>query len=190
MLIAAVGLLALQARAVEEDGVVVKGPNVRVIKHADGSESMLTRSPDQKVITKRTSKGGRVVLVTVYRLHDNGNLLSCDIYDGQKTRLYRVDYGYRKDDGQLVMERMFDCRVRNVWKNRPDVEKPVRIVEYLIDAQGKASKPVVRTYLEGETFERDYGAPTSAINPKIFDESKPAGQGGPATGTPTAPAGR
>lgn len=182
VLAAAVGLLVLPACALAQDEVVIHGPNVRVIKHVDGSESTLTRSPDQKVITKRTTKGGRLVIVTVYRLHANGNLLACDIFDGQKTRLYRVDYGYRKVDGQLVMERMFDCRVRRVWKNHPELEKPVRIVEYLIDAQGKASKPLVRNHLEGDTFERDYGAPNSAIDPKIFDETKPGGAGAPAAG--------
>lgn len=178
MILAVLGLLvAPQLRA---DGLdMVDGPNVRVKQHEDGRKSVFTRSPDGKVVTKKTySASGRLTLVTIYRLDGNGNPRASEIYDAQKTQLYKVDYGYRKEDGQLVMERMWDCRVRRVWKNNPAVEMPVQIVEYLIDPQGKASKPVTRNYLEdklqGGKFERDYGSPTSAMDPKMFDEPVPA----------------
>lgn len=178
MILAVLGLLvAPQLRADGPD--TVDGPNVRVKRHTDGRKSVFTRSPDGKVVTKKTySASGRLTLVTIYRLDGNGNPLASEIFDAQQTLLYKVDYGYRKEDGQLVMERMWDCRVRRVWKNNPAVEMPVQIVEYLIDPQGKASKPVIRNYLEdklqGGKFERDYGAPTSAMDPKMFDEPSPA----------------
>lgn len=166
----------------------VDGPNVRVKRHEDGSKSVFTRSPDNKVVTKKTyNAAGRLTLVTIYRMDENGNPLACDIYDGRKTRLYKVSYGYDKKFGQLVMEQMYDCRVRRVWKNNPTQEMPVQVVEYLVNAEGRvAGKPVIRNYLEGNTFERDYGSATSAMDPKMFDQPAPGGAGKPPAGQPPA----
>jgi len=178
MIIAALGLLVVPPLGAS-DLDAVDGPNVRVMRLADGSKCVYTRSPDQKVVTKKTYSGaGRLTLVTIYRLDGNGNPMAGEIFDGQKNRLFKVDYGYRKQDGQLVMERMWDCRVRRVWKDRPDEEMPVQVVQYLIDGQGKASKPIVTRYLEGKTFEQVYGSPSAAMDPKMFDEQKPSGKGG------------
>lgn len=167
----------------------VDGPNVRVKRHEDGSKSVFTRSPDGKVVTKRTQNAaGRVTLVTIYRMDENGNPRACDIYDGRKTRLYKVAYGYETKYGQLVREQMYDCRVRRVWKNNPSEEMPVQVVEYLVNAEGRvAGKPVIRNYHEGNTFERDYGAATSAMDPKMFDEPVSGGTTKPPAGK--APAG-
>lgn len=162
----------------------VNGPNVRVMRFEDGRKSVFTRSPDQRVVTKKTfAANGRLALVTVYRLAPNGNPLASQIFDGQKNLLYEVDYGYRKEDGQLVMERMWDRRVRRVWKNNPTEEMPVQVVEYLIDSQGRASKPKVSTYLDGKNFERDYGSVSSAMDPKMFDEKAPGIPAGKPAGT-------
>lgn len=170
------------AAAPEADAV--DGPNVRVIRHGDGSKSVFTRSPDNKTVTKKTyaGPGGTLSLVTIYRLDSMGNPLACDIYDGQRNRLFKVDYGYRKQDHQLVMERMWDCRVKRYYPNNPTVEMPVQVVEYLIDAQGNRSLPIVTSTLPGKTFEEVYGSKSSAMDPRMFDE------GGKAT--PTAPANR
>jgi hypothetical protein len=152
----------------------VDGPNVRVIRHGDKSRSVFTRSPDNKVITKKTFVGGKLSLITVYRLDSFANPLACQIYDGQRVLLYEVDYGYRKQDRQLVMERMWDRRVKRYYPNNPTVEMPVQVVEYLIDAQGRRSVPIVTSTLPGMTFEQVYGSNTSAIDPKLFKEDEVA----------------
>ena len=159
----------------------VDGPNVRVIRHGDGSKSVFTRSPDNKVVVKKTfsAAGGRLSLITEYRLDGLGNPMACNIYDGQKNRLFRVDYGYSKLNGQLVMERMWDCRVKRYFPKNPTVEMPVQVVEYLIDAQGKRSMPIVTSTLPGKTFEEVYGSKTSAMDPKMFDEGNPGKPAGP-----------
>jgi hypothetical protein len=160
----------------------VDGPNVRVIRHGDGSKSVFTRSPDNRVVVKKTFSAGRLSLITEYRLDGLGNPMACNIYDGQKNRLFRVDYGYSKINGQLVMERMWDCRVKRYYPKNPTVEMPVQVVEYLIDAQGKRSMPIVTSTLPGKTFEEVYGSKTSAMDPKMFDEGNPGKPGGKPAG--------
>ena len=88
------------------------GPNVRVMRHEDGSRTMFTRTPDNRTLTKKKfSANGVLTMLTVYRMDTNGNPIGCKIFDGQNQLLYKVSYGYRKADGQLVEERMFDARV-------------------------------------------------------------------------------
>ena len=185
-IIALLFALLWQTLPAANDADAVDGPNVRVIRHGDGSKSVFTRSPDNKVITKKTYAGtrGTLALVTTYRNDSFGNPISCDITDGQGTKLYRVDYGYRKSDGQLVMERMFDCRVKRLDPRDPKQELPVQVVQYLIDAQGKRSKPIVTSTLKGGTFEEVYGDKTTAMDPKLFDGNKPVKPTRPGTRPP------
>ena len=48
-------------------------------------------------------------MLTIYPMDSNGNPIGCKISDGQNSLLFKVA-GYRKSDGQLVEERMFDAR--------------------------------------------------------------------------------
>jgi hypothetical protein len=154
----------------------VDGPNVRVMQHKDGSKTIFTRSPNNQVLTKKTySNAGRLSLITVYRMDAGGNPIACKIYDGQKNELFKVRYGYRKTDGQLVMEEMFDSRVRRTNPKDPAEEMPVQVVRYVIDAQGKRSSPIVYNLLPGKTFEEIYGTSTSALETNPF-QADPAGK--------------
>ncbi len=165
------GWLPVQA-AGEFDAV--DGPNVRVMRHKDGSKTIFTRSPNNQVLTKKTfSAAGRLSLITIYRMDAGGNPISCKIYDGLKTELFKVDYGYRKSDGQLVMERMWDSRVKRINPKNPAEEMPVQVVRYVIDAQGKRSSPIVYNLLPGKTFEEIYGSNTSALETNPFQADKP-----------------
>ena len=168
-------VLIWQPLRAANEAEAVDGPNVRVVRHGDGSKSVFTRSPDNRIVTKKTfaAAGGALVLITVYRLDSFGNPQACNISDGQGILLYNVDYGYRKPDGQLVMERMWDCRVKRYYPNDPTKEMPVQVIEYLIDAQGKHSMPIVTSTLPGKTFEEVYGSKTSAMEPRLFDDAKP-----------------
>jgi len=169
-LLFALGWLPLYAAG---DLDAVDGPNVRVMQHKDGSKTIFTRSPNNQVLTKKTySAAGRLTLITVYRMDAGGNPISCKIYDGQKNELFKVSYGYRKSDGQLVMEQMWDSRVRRTNPKKPEEEMPVQIVRYVIDPQGKRSAPIVYNMLPGKTFEEIYGSNTS-VQANPFQGDKP-----------------
>jgi len=153
----------------------VDGPNVRVMQHKDGSKSIFTRSPNNLVLIKKTySPAGVLTLTTVYRMDANGNPMSCKIYDGQKNELFWVRYGYRKSDGQLVAEEMFDSRVKRTNPKKPDEEIPLQVVRYVIDAQGKRSAPMVYNIQPGKTFEEIYGSKSSALQSNPFKGDRPA----------------
>jgi hypothetical protein len=146
----------------------VDGPNVRVMRHDDGSRTIFTRSPDNRTLTKKTYTGnGALFLVTIYRMDAHGNPMNCKIYDGQKTEMFKSRYGYRKSDGLLVEEQMFDSRVKRVDPNTGE-EMPVRRFIYTYDALGKRSAPISITLTPGKTAEEVYGGP-SALDSNPFD---------------------
>ena len=146
----------------------VDGPNVRVMRHEDGSRTLFTRTPDNRSITKKKFNGnGVLVMMTNYRMDSNSNPVSCKIYDGANNVLYKVSYGYRKSDGQLVEERMFDAKTKRVDPNT-GVEMPVQRVCYVYDAQGNRSAPIVYNLLPGKTFEEVFGVKSSALDDNPF----------------------
>jgi len=67
------------------------GPNVRVMRHEDGSRTVFTRTPDDRTLTKKKfSASGVLNMLTIYRMDPNGNPVGCKIYDGQSELLYKV----------------------------------------------------------------------------------------------------
>ena len=150
----------------------VDGDNVRVTRHDDGSRTVFERSADEKVLTKRTfTADGKMYLVTVYRMDGHGNPLNCKIYDGQKNEMFKSRYGYRKSDGLLVEEQMFDSRVKRVDPNNGQ-EMPVRRFIYTYDAMGNRSAPISITLTPGATAEEVYGGP-SALEVNPFNPDNP-----------------
>jgi len=167
------------SHARDKDFDAVDGPNVRVLRHDDGSRTLFTRSPDNKKLTaKKFSAGGVLNMMTVYTNDSNGNPIGCKISDGQGNLLYKVSYGYRKSDGQLVEERMFDARVVRKDPNT-NKEMPVRVVKYVYDAQGNRSKPMVFTLIPGKKFEDVFGTPTSLPDKNPFKEEQVPGRANP-----------
>jgi len=162
-------LLSCQAQQTQDKE---QGDNVRVMRREDGSRDVFRRSPDSRTLTKRTeSANGVLTMITIYRMDANGNPTGCKIYDGQNNELFKSSYGYRKTDGQLVEERMFDSRVKRI-DPATGKEMPVRRFIYSYDAQGKRSAPIAITLTPGKTAEEVYGGP-SALEKNPFDE-KPA----------------
>jgi len=150
----------------------VDGPNVRVMRHDDGSRTHFTRTPDNRTLTKRKfSANGVLKMLTVYRMDPNGNPIGCRISDGQGNLLFKVSYGYRKSDGQLVEERMFDARTvrRDPHTGK---EMPVQRICYVFDAQGNRSAPIVYNLLPGKTFEEVFGIKSSALETNPFREER------------------
>ena len=141
----------------DDDFNKVDGPNVRVMRNEDGSKTLFLRSPDNKTLTKKTfTANGVLELVTIYRMDANENPLGCKIYDGLKQELFKVSYGYRKSDGQLIEERMFDSRVRRINPADGVTEMPVRRFIYTYDGQGKRSRGQAVTFVEGKTADLVY----------------------------------
>jgi hypothetical protein len=160
--------LCLQVKGNELEAV--DGPNVRVMRHDDGSRTLFTRTPDNRSLTKKKfNANGVLVMMTNYRMDSNRNPVSCKIYDGANNLLYKVSYGYRKSDGQLVEERMFDARTKRQDPNT-GVEMPVQRVCYVYDAQGNRSAPIVYNLLPGKTFEEVFGVKSSALDVNPFKE--------------------
>jgi len=148
----------------------VDGPNVRVMRHDDGARTLFTRTPDNRTLTKKKfSANGLLAMLTVYRMDSNENPIGCRISDGQGNLLFKVSYGYRKSDGQLVEERMFDARA--VRKSpHTGKEMPIQRICYVYDAQGNRSAPIVYNLLPGKTFEQVFGVKSSALETNPFNE--------------------
>lgn len=162
-----------QAKEPAKDLMEVEGPNVRVMRHEDGSRTMFTRTPDARTLTKKKfSANGVLTMLTVYRMDANANPIGCKIFDGQNQLLYKVSYGYRKVDGQLVEERMFDARVTRRDPNTGK-EMPVQRICYLYDAQGNRSAPIVYNLLPGKTMEQVFGVKSSALETNPFKQGAP-----------------
>ena len=131
------------------------GPNVRIMRHQDGSRTEFRRSPDDRTLTKKTtSTNGAVILVTIYRLDSNGNPRGCQIFDGKSTLLYKVSYGYHRTTGQLVAEDMFDARVK--YLDSEGKVMPVRRMYYTYDAHGNRSKAQAFVNIKGKLAEEVY----------------------------------
>jgi hypothetical protein len=159
-----------QQRSKEYDDV--DGPNVRVMRHDDGSRTHFTRTPDNRTLTKRKfSANGVLTMLTVYRMDSNANPIGCRISDGANNLLFKVSYGYRKSDGQLVEERMFDARVTRRDPNTGK-EMPVQRICYVYDDQGNRSAPIVFNILPGKTFEEVFGVKSSALETNPFKEKE------------------
>lgn len=152
----------------------VDGPNVRVMRHEDGSRTMFTRTPDNRTLTKKKfSANGVLMMLTIYRMDSAANPIGCRILDGQNQLIFKVSYGYRKSDGQLVEERMFDARVTRRDPNTGK-EMPIQRICYVYDAQGNRSAPIVYNLLPGKTFEQVFGVKSSALETNPFQDGAPA----------------
>lgn len=156
------------------DGMeAIDGPNVRKMRHEDGSNSVFIRSSDNKTLTKKThSANGPLTMTTIYRMDASGNPRGCKISDGQNQELFKVSYGYHKVTGQLVEELMFDSRVKRINKDNGK-EQPVQRIAYLYDVEGKRSAPIVFNYLPGKTFQQVFGLKSSALESNPFNEAAP-----------------
>ena len=147
------------------------------MRHEDGSRAVFIRSPDNKMLTKKTfSPNGVLTMLTTYKMDSNGNPLSCKIRDGQGQELFKVAYGYHRVTGLLVSELMFDSRVPRINKHTGK-EQPVQEVRYLYDAEGQRSAPIAFNYLPGKTFEQTFGVKSSALEANPFNETAPAPNG-------------
>jgi hypothetical protein len=149
----------------------VEGPNVRVLHHDDGSQTRFERSADNMTLASFMRRGGVLLLKTVYRMDKHTNPISCKIFDGSDTELFRIRYGYRKSDGQLVAEEMYDSRV--VRRDpKTGLEMPVRSIRYFYDEKtGKRSAPIVITTQQGKAAEEIFTPGKVKIEPFVPEDN-------------------
>lgn len=171
---AAIALAATAAMGADPTlpGADVDGPFVRVMRNQDGSSTVFRRTPDNRTLTKKTlTAQGTVLTITVYRMDPQGNPRSCKIFDGQNQELFKVAYGYEKQYGRLVEERMFDSRVKRIDPNTGS-EMPVRRFLYTYDAQGNRSRPISIVLTPGKKADDVYHVGPSALERNPFDEKE------------------
>ena len=144
------------------------GPNVRTVRHEDGSRSAFVRRPDSREVDRKNfSKDGELKMKIVYRMDAEGNPLSSRIYDGKNNLMFKVSYGYRKSVGMLVEERIFDAQVD--YKD-PDSGRatPTQRIIYNYDTQGKRSEPIIYNMLPGKTVEELFGIKSTSLDENTF----------------------
>lgn len=165
------GSLVAEAAPKGKPSETVEGPNVRILHHDDGSQTRFERSADNMTLASFMRRGGVLLLKTVYRMDKHTNPISCKIYDGSDTELFRIRYGYRKSDGQLVAEEMYDSRV--VRKDpHTGLEMPVRSIQYFYDEKtGKRSAPIVITTQKGEFAEDIFTPAKVKIEPFVPEDN-------------------
>ncbi|WP_193210732.1 hypothetical protein [Luteolibacter marinus] len=156
-------------------GLEVKGPYASIKRNKDGSYEEFSRTQDMRVITKKTKGPDHSLrLTTVYRLSVQGNPLTCDIFDGKGTRLFKSRYGYDPKPGltygKLVEEQMFDARVKRT-DPKTGKEMPVRRFLYTYDAQGNRQAPIAITTIPGKTADDVFGPSALEFDP--FDGQTP-----------------
>ena len=94
---------------------LAKNPDIRTELKSNGIYTLWTRKTTEsgsQLNQYQFSEGGDVALKTVYRVNQNGSPLSSKIFDEKSNELFKISYGYRKSDGMLVEERIFDSRSR------------------------------------------------------------------------------
>ena len=148
-------LLLISASAQLPSGWEAQGPNVRVMKHYDGSRTMYRRTPGKKILVKKkVDPAGKIQIITHYYMDDHGNPRSCKIYNAKNTLLFKVSYAYEISTGRLVGERMFHANKKDPKTGQPLIASETR---YTYDAQGNRSKPVTFTFVKGKTAEEVFG---------------------------------
>lgn len=166
-LLAGVVLLAGIATA-DVPGLEVRGPYSSIKRNKDGSYEEFSRTPDATTITKQLKNANHTLLTTtVYRMSQEGNPKTCDIFDGKGVRLFKSSYGYDKrqgspTQGKLIEERMFDARVVRK-KPGTDVEMPIRRFIYTYDALGNRYAPIAINLIPGKKAEEVFGAGPSGL---------------------------
>lgn len=151
-----------------------KGPHVRIQRNNhDGSYVEFKRDPeDRKLIKTTRDQNGTVKMMATYFRNTKGFLTAGRVHDGHGTPLFRVRYGYSKENGLLIAEEMFDARAKRFFPGTRK-EMPLRRIYYFYDAQGNQAKAISLVPHKGkmaqEIFKKeDYHRPDQ--NP--FDQAR------------------
>lgn len=105
----------------------------------DGTRILWIKAADGRILNQyKFDSDGTLALRTTYRIDASGSPVGCKVFDGHKTEIFKVSYGYRKSDGMLAEERVFDSRLKRL--NDQGREMPVRRIVHVADADNSESK--------------------------------------------------
>ena len=105
----------------------------RVIRHPDGSRSVYKRQRGTKGMRCATyTASGKLAAINDYHEGKYGQLVGCNIYNHERTLIYKVAYGY-DSSARLIEERMF---------SHPQGKLVQRVI-YKYAADGNRSKPII-----------------------------------------------
>lgn len=118
-------------------------PNIITELMDDGTRILWIRDTSGRTLNQYNfASDGTLSLRAIYRIDASGSPLTCNIIDGQKTELFKVRYGYRKSDGMLVEEQIFDSRLKRL--DGEGRELPVRRIFHVVDtATGKPKRELI-----------------------------------------------
>lgn len=105
----------------------------RVVRHPDGSRSVYKRQSGSKGMRCATyTASGRLAAINDYHEGKYGQLVGCNIYNHDRSLIYKVAYGY-DSSARLIEERMF---------SHPQGKLVQRVI-YKYSADGSRSKPII-----------------------------------------------
>ena len=148
------------------EGWQAPGPNTRLMRHQDGSQTVYKRSTGQKnLVKKKIGADGQIKLSTHYFMDDRGNPRACKIYNSKNSLLYKVSYAYQRSTGKLVAENMYDAQRKN-----PKTGKNILVSQtrYTYDAHGNRSRPLTYTFVDGKSAEDYFGKKGTTMPEKVF----------------------
>jgi Ca-activated chloride channel family protein len=164
-------LKTLQDQSGESPSEPTSDIKVRTLDHPDGSRTRFTRTGDHKTVIKEAiSPSGRVTMTAIYTIDEHGNPRTCTIRDEQHQECFKVRYGYRKANGDLVEERIFDAKTKRQDPASGE-EVPVQRVVYLYEDGLPGRKPVIYSLIPGISLKRVFGQNTTALPPGFVDEA-------------------
>lgn len=131
---------AMRARMEE----IEKDPNVRIGLVHDRTYVLWTRVPTENgsVLTQyHFEVSGGISFKSVHRVDLQGSPQGSRIFNETDREILKVSYGYRKSDGRLVEERIFDSQEKRV--DDEGKEEPVRRVVHSFDVGGSLTSEIL-----------------------------------------------
>lgn len=126
---------------------LAKNPDIRIELQDSATYMLWTRDITEnahQLTQYQFAVGGTVALTSIHRLHPNGSPFGSKIYDDKNNELFKIYYGYRKSNGMLAEERIFDSQKSLL--DRQEIELPVRRIVHSINAvDGSLESNVVDT---------------------------------------------
>ncbi len=116
-------------------GKLAKNPDIRTELQNSTTYVLWTRDTAEnglQLTQYQIAVGGAVSLKSVHRLDPNGSPLRSKIFDDKNNEIFKVSYGYHKDNGMLAEERVFDSRHRLLGDQGKEV--PIRLIVHSINA--------------------------------------------------------
>lgn len=147
----------------EMDMSAASGSNVRWMDGENGTRMVYELGSDKKKLSKRVLRlDGTTEYTASYWLGNTGQILGCKIGNADGKPLYNVLYGYRKSDGKLVEERIFDAA-----KGKPETrDQAVCRVRYVADRDGTTRVPVILGRDNEQADQQLVGIPSALfVNP-------------------------